>query len=275
MSEFLGIFREAVFSPGKVEADRAILESVATILRGRGHVVRVVSPDAALPRPPRSTLVFAMSQGEPALATLRRWEADGIRVVNSVDSILGCHRHRLLDRLRRAGVPLPDTASFALAEVASPTVWPKWLRSDGGWIKRGDVHATHADDVVFVRSTEAAADAVARFRSRGITSAVVQRHVEGTVIKFYGVRGGFLSCFSASRAQCGVVAEIGDELRMVSEAASHAIGLEVYGGDCVATVKGSLQLIDLNDWPSYGPCRAEGARAIAARLEALSLRDDR
>ena len=114
-----------------------------------------------------------------------------------------------------------------------------------------------------------------RFRSRGIRSAVVQRHVEGTAVKFYGVRGGFLSCFSASRAQCKVVAEIGDELRMVAEAASQAIGLEVYGGDCIATEKGRLQLIDLNDWPSYGPCRTEGARAIAARLEALSCRDDR
>ena len=105
MSEFLGIFREAVFSPGKVEADRAILELVATILRGFGHVVRVANPDAALPRPARGTLVFAMSQGEPALATLRRWEAEGIRVVNSVDSILGCHRHRLL-RLPNAHRPV-------------------------------------------------------------------------------------------------------------------------------------------------------------------------
>ena len=62
---------------------------------------------------------------------------------------------------------------------------------------------------------------------------------------------------------------------MVADAASDAVGLEVYGGDCVATEKGDLQLIDLNDWPSYGPCRAEGARAIAARLEALSFGHDR
>jgi hypothetical protein len=275
MSEFLGILREPVFSPGKIVADRAILEAVATSLRDRGHAVRVASLDEAVPQPPRGTVVFAMSQGEWALATLRRWEAHGIRVVNSVDSILGCHRHRLLDRLQRAGVLVPDTASFTLAQTAPPNAWPEWLRSDGGWIKRGDVHATHADDVVFVRGTDAAADAVTRFRSRGITSAVVQRHVEGALVKFYGVRGGFLSCFPVSRAQCEVVPDIADELRMVADAASDAVGLEVYGGDCVATEKGDLQLIDLNDWPSYGPCRAEGARAIAARLEALSFGEDR
>jgi hypothetical protein len=274
MSEFLGILREPVFSPGKVVADRAILEAVATFLRDRGHAVRVASLDAAVPQPPHGTVVFAMSQGERALATLRRWEADGIRVVNSVDSILDCHRHRLIDRLQRAGVLVPDTASFTLAQTAPPTAWPEWLRSDGGWIKRGDVHATHADDVTFVRDTDAAADAATRFRARGITSAVVQRHVEGAVIKFYGVRGGFLSCFPASRAQCEVVPGITDELRMVADAASDAVGLEVYGGDCVATKKGDLQLIDLNDWPSYEPCRAEGARAIAALLEALSFGED-
>ena len=268
MSEFLGILREPVFSPGKVAADRAILEAVATFLRDRGHAVRVASLDAAVPQPPHGTVVFAMSQGERALATLRRWEADGIRVVNSVDSILDCHRHRLIDRLQRAGVLVPDTASFSLAQTAPPTAWPEWLRSDGGWIKRGDVHATHADDVAFVRGTDAAADAATRFRARGITSAVVQRHVEGAVIKFYGVRGGFLSCFPASPG-------ITDALRMVADAASDAVGLEVYGGDCVATEKGDLQLIDLNDWPSYGPCCAEGARAIAALLEALSFGGDR
>jgi hypothetical protein len=274
MSEFLGILREAVFSPGKVEADRAILEAVAMVLRGRGHLVGLASAEDALPRPAAGTLVFTMSQGEVALATIREWEAGGVRVVNSVDSIRGCHRHRLLDRLQRAGVIVPDAVWLGLAEAASPAGWPEWLHSDGAWIKRGGVHATHADDVVFVRGVRAAADAVARFRARGITSAVLQRHIEGAVVKFYGVRGGFLSCFSPTGEPCHVVAEIAAQLRAVAESASHAIGLEVYGGDCVVTRMGSLQLIDLNDWPSYGPCRAEAADAIAARLEALSSRDD-
>jgi hypothetical protein len=275
MSEFLAIGREAVFSPGKVDADRAILDAVATILRGRDHWVRVASPEAALPRPPSSTLVFAMSQGEPALATLRHWETDGIRVVNSVASILGCHRHRLLDRIQRAGLPVPDAVWLGLAEPPSPAAWPDWLDADGAWIKRGDVHAIHADDVVFVRGRSAAVDAVTRFRARGITRAVLQRHVEGPVVKFYGVRGRFFSCVSPSGAHGRVVAETRGELRAVAERASRAIGLEIYGGDCVVTVTGSVQLIDVNDWPSFGPCRTEGAEAIAARLEELSLGGDR
>ena len=274
MREFLGIRRETVFSPGKVEADRAILEGVATILRGRGHVARVASAEAALPRPTRRTLVFTMSQGEPALATLRDWEADGINVVNSVDAILGCQRHRLLDHLERADVRVPDTVRLSLGNTESPATWPAWLDSDGAWIKRGDVHATHPDDVAFVRGVHAAADAATRLRARGIASAVLQRHVEGPVVKFYGVRDRFFSCFSASGVPYHVAAEITAELRVTAERASQAIGLEIYGGDFVVTMTGGVQVIDVNDWPSFGPCRVDGAEAIAARLEALSLRND-
>lgn len=275
MSEFLGILREAVFSPGKVEADRGILEAVATVLCSRGHAVCLASSEDALPRPTRGVLVFTMSQGEYALATIRAWEADGVRVVNSVEAILSCRRHHLLDRLQRAGVHVPDSVWLGPGETYSPVAWPEWLDSDGAWIKRGDVHATDADDVVFVRGAGAAADAVARFRARGIARTVLQRHVEGPVIKFYGVRGGFLSCFSPSGGPCHLGPEITDELCAATASASRAIGLEVYGGDCVVPKTGSLQLIDFNDWPSYGPCRAEAAEAIAARLEALSLGDDR
>ena len=49
--------------------------------------------------------------------------------------------------------------------------------------------------------------------------------------------------------------------------AARAVGLEVYGGDCVFSPSAGVALIDLNDWPSYGPCRAAAADAIADHLE--------
>ncbi|HUI27922.1 MAG TPA: hypothetical protein VL403_17705 [Candidatus Kryptonia bacterium] len=264
MSEFLGIARERVFSPGKVEADRAILDAVAGELRRRGHRVHVVSADERLPTPSRATTVFTMSQGELALATLRRWEMAGVRVVNSVDAILNCHRHRMIERLASAGVAAPETI---LLDPARVDAWPPWLVTDGGWIKRGDVHATESDDVVFVRDQAAAILVLARFQSRGIARAVLQRHVAGSVIKFYATRGGFLAWFPAADGALDLSADQARALRRLAQAGARALGLDIYGGDCVADVNGGLQLIDLNDWPSYARCRSAAAGAIAAYLE--------
>jgi glutathione synthase/RimK-type ligase-like ATP-grasp enzyme len=58
-------------------------------------------------------------------------------------------------------------------------------------------------------------------------------------------------------------------LAALARAAARALGLEVYGGDCVIDTGGALWLIDVNDWPSFAPCRAAGAEAIARRLEAV------
>jgi D-alanine-D-alanine ligase-like ATP-grasp enzyme len=53
--------------------------------------------------------------------------------------------------------------------------------------------------------------------------------------------------------------------RLVRRAAS-ALGLEIYGGDCIVTPAGELVLIDLNAWPSFALFREEAASAIAAYL---------
>ena len=62
----------------------------------------------------------------------------------------------------------------------------------------------------------------------------------------------------------------GDEEAMARLAArgAAAVGLEVYGGAVVREANGALQLIDLNDWPSYGPCRSEAADAIRSSIVA-------
>jgi len=265
MSEFLGIARERVFSPGKVDADRGILEAVAEVLRRSGHRVRVVSAEEVLPQPAAGTVVFTMSQGERALAAVRDWERAGIRVINSVDSILNCHRHRMLACFRRASVATPETLLWE-----DRAAWPEWLAGDGGWLKRGDVHATEAGDVVFVADAAAATEALHRLRARGIERVVLQRHVPGVVLKFYAIANGFLAWYPPPETALEIGSAQVAEPRAVAAAGARAVGLEVYGGDCVVDANGRLRLIDLNDWPSYAPCRAAAAEAIATYLEAQS-----
>jgi len=262
MSTFLGITRERVYSPGKVDDDRAILEAVAARLAAE-HEVRILSSEARLADPPPSALVFTMCQGPEALATLRGWQRQGIRIINSPAAIESCHRRRMLAAFDRARVSHPP--SFIVSTSTTANALPDWV--DGGaWLKRGDVHATEPDDVVRVGDADAARVALDRFRSRGISAAVIQQHVRGDVVKFYAVRGRFFQCFPPDGGEW--TSAKNDRLRALAEQGAAALGLEVFGGDCVYGTAGDLWLIDLNDWPSYGRCRNAAADAISAYLAA-------
>src|SRR5690606_5962850 len=109
---------------------------------------------------------------------------------------------------------------------------PAWIDEAGAWIKRGDVHATEPDDVVRVADRTAAGAALAAFARRGITTACVQRHVAGAVVKFYAVRGG---AYFAPFPPDGTVldAPLTAALATLAEAGAAALDLEVFGGDCI------------------------------------------
>ena len=59
--------------------------------------------------------------------------------------------------------------------------------------------------------------------------------------------------------------EAGRLARLVRAAAT-ALGLEVYGGDAIASADGGLVLLDVNAWPSFALYRDEAAPVIAAYL---------
>src|SRR5262249_8467337 len=225
--EFLGIARERVYSPGKVEDDRAILDAVAARL-AVAHRVDVISADDRLPSVSPAPIVFAMCQGPAALDTLRGWEASGVRVINSARAIANTHRRRMLAAFERDAIAHPPSQ---LLDTRAPTALPEWI--DGGaWIKRGDVHATEADDVVRVDGAAAARTALAAMQRRGIATALVQRHVAGDVFKFYAVRGSFFACFAPAAAP--PLADAHEPaMRALAEAGAAALDLEVFGGDCV------------------------------------------
>ncbi len=262
MSRFIGITREHVFSPGRVDDDSAILHDVAACLRGRGHEVVVVGgDDERWPDAAAVSAVFTMCQGPRALARLQHWHAQGLRIVNTPEAILNCQRHRTVAALSGSDVPFPD--SVLVSTAAAPQL-PAWVERAGAWIKRGDVHATQADDVIFVRDSAAARQALCGLQQRHIASALVQRHVSGTVLKFYGVRRRFFRCVRSNSVQ--LAPAVLERIGALAERAARILELEIFGGDCILSAGGELVLIDLNDWPSYAACRAEAAEEIAGYL---------
>lgn len=255
---FLGILREPVYSLGKVDDDRAILEEAAARLAAH-HDVRVISAVDPLPDEPSADVVFTMAQGPAPLAVLRRWQSTGVRVINTPEAIESCHRRRMIAAFAVAGVQQPPSV---LVRIRSPEALPAWI-GDGAWVKRGDVHATQADDVAYVTREADVSAVLANFDRRGIAEAIIQRHVQGSVIKFYAVRGTFFTWFRSREGNLALSPDAVAAMRALAEHGATALGVEVFGGDCVRQPDGVVQLIDLNDWPSYARCRPEAADAIA------------
>jgi len=210
---------------------------------------------------PRPDLVLSMAQSGPALDFLDRWEGKNVTIINSVQSVRNCYRTALIQRLQEAGIPMPPSRIVhidALAESVDSV--------SGCWLKRGDVHAMQSADVVKVETKKHLDRALAHFRSRKIEDILVQQHVEGDVIKFYGVGRDafFYACFVDS----GKVVRTGTGALMdLAVRAAEALELEIYGGDAVLTPEGSVVLIDLNDWPSFSPCCPAAARGIAEYID--------
>jgi len=103
------------------------------------------------------------------------------------------------------------------------------------------------------------------FAARGIGHAAVQQHRAGDEIKFYGVAGGSFFYWFYPGESTGHPVDEG-KLQQVAESAARAAGLDIFGGDVIVAADGELTLIDLNDWPSFAPCRDRASEAIAQYL---------
>ncbi len=263
MPVIAALFREAEFSPGKVEADAAILERTAAALAARGHEIALGTPDT-VPLADASA-ILAMCQSPAALAALDA-QVSRKPVINTPSAIRNCYRTETVRLLGGSTVPFPRTSLVA-------TEAPRGAARTPCWVKRGDVHAMVAEDVVFASDAAALDEALARFAARGIATVALQDHVEGAVIKFYGVAdGSFFRCYSGDVAPSAPISLLWD----AASAAARVLGLEVFGGDLVVAPNGTPTVVDVNDWPSFARCRDEAAEAIAAYVDArLAARDGR
>ena len=112
----LGIYREQIFSPGKIEDDAAIMDATAEELSHRGWEVctrHAESIGSSLPRPGN---VLNMAQSDRVLNTLEDWSRQGTSVINTVPSVLNCYRKRLIYVLSKAGICI------------RPAEWSQWRR---------------------------------------------------------------------------------------------------------------------------------------------------
>ena len=228
LPQILMVQRDESFSPNAVEKDLAILQAVGEKLRDRGASVSYVKEELLQDKRwklgDRVGVIFSMARSEKSLAVLQQAQAEGVMVVNDPRSIEICNSRRAIDGLMRSN-SIP----------AAP-----YYERGKGWIK-----ADRGHDVRFAANEEE----MLAFKQQ-VEDPLLTAHVEGTLVKFYGVADRFFSPQGYPQ-----VAEAAARL-------ARLVGIQVYGGDAVLLSDGTFAIIDFNDWPSFSSCREEAAAAI-------------
>ena len=268
MKSIVGIYRASQFSPNMEDSDAAILNAVADRLRQSGYVVTCVHEERLVKTDVEAAdVVLTMGRLTSTLNLLQEVESEGVKVINSPIAIRHCERKRFTQILMDEDVPFAQSRVFQSSDNITWDLFPCWL-------KKGEGYAEVAEDVVYVRNADELAVQVDRMRRRGIATLVVSQHLEGDLIKFYGVRGAgfFFWSYASDRPDKFGNNPINHQtqgyrfseqaLQEISNHAATVIGLDVYGGDCVVSDNGTIQLIDINDWPSFSQCREQAAEKI-------------
>lgn len=275
----LAIKRKEQFSPNHVGNDTAILNAVCEELEKKGVEVEICDEVSFLEKTIiEQDFIINMSRSKASVSKLLLLEDMGKRVINSPYGIQQCFRKNMTLALLDNEVPYPAS------DVVNTTsdIRPSFDKLGGSalWIKRGDFHAIHREDVSFAASLEEAQSIVHEFARRGIEEAVLSEHLAGDLVKFYAVKDTdffyWFYPYEHNHHKYAIYEQINggtlhysfkeEDLKRTAQQAATTLGVDIYGGDAIVSPTGKLHIIDLNDWPSFAPCRAEASEAIAEFL---------
>ena len=264
---YLGISRAELYSPNRASGDAAIFRAVVAELERRGNKVTCMTEEELVSKgiPLGIDGIFQMARSKEALDVL---EHASVPVTNSVWGVRNCSRTTQVGLLG-GPVNIPDT-------IAAPiTILPEGWRNYPCWLKRGDSHAIEQDDVQFISEYGQLMTAIRGFADRGIEQYVIQQHIKGWVVKFYGVRGyGLTDCYAAGTKDGKFGLEryndqpdqASVDMKALTDMAEHAakmLEVDIFGGDAVVGPDGQITIIDFNDWPSFRTCTVGAAQKIA------------
>ena len=278
----LGISRGAIYSPNLASSDAAIFQAVAQQLQERGHHVDCIAEDAMLSYDhSHCHRIFTMARDTTTIRTLQAEAADRLpTTLNSLSGIITCtSKGTVASLMLLHDIPQPDFI-YGYGQTITKSSKPRDQFRFPLWVKNSVSSAILAGDTVYCTNEAELHAALQDFQRRDIDEWLVQEHVKGDLIKFYGVSGtDFFYWFYPSK--CGHRSKFGlevingeaqgiafdaEDLKAEADKAADMLNVPVYGGDCVVSEDGSIRIIDFNDWPSFAPCRDEAAFYIATKM---------
>lgn len=273
-----GVKRQTKYSPNHIGNDGTIFNMTAQSLRDLGYEVQDYTEAEFVLSDIQDKFVFNMARDKSTIKWLKKLEDKGSLVINSAYGIENCTRGKMTELLIENGIPHPE--SIIIDTNEDPTEQLERMEANAYWLKRGDFHAIHREDVAFARSVTEAKEILKEFAFRGIPNAVINEHLVGDLVKFYGVADTdffyHFYPFDLSHSKFGLEEINGaanlypfsvEELKKACDKAGEVLNVKIYGGDCVVAKDGSFKIIDFNDWPSFAPCREIAAPKIAECID--------
>ncbi len=269
-----GVMRAGAYSPNHIGNDAAIFNSVADQLRRRGCEVKIYSEEQFQKSEITEDVILNMCRERKSIEKLEKLEEEGKLVINSGFGIENCTRERMTRMLLSNDIPYPDSLIVNTNEDVRAELEKKGFTNV--WVKRGDFHAMHKEDVSYCRHPQETQEVLHEYYYRGIKRAVINKHLVGDLIKFYGVNGQdwfyWFYPFDEGHSKYGYEAINGkshglefnlEALKAQCQKASEIMDVKIFGGDCIVDEDGTVRIIDFNDWPSFAPCREEATPHIA------------
>jgi len=261
------IMRAGAFSPNHIGNDAGILNAVAQQLRKRGCVVNIYTEEQLAAGAVTERIIINMCRERRSVQLLQQLQADGALVINTGYGIENCVRERQARILIGSELPYPESIVVNTDEGVKAQLTQR--RMTMCWIKRGDDHARHKEDVSYVRTPQEAQEVIQEYFLRGIRRAVISRHIRGELVKFYGLSDGtFFHWYFPYDSDHEIyttddMKALEPQLKALCLKAVYELEVDIFGGECILTPDGGLRIIDINDWPTFSPCRTQAAVAIA------------
>jgi len=271
-----------MFSPNLAGNDAAIFMAVSDELSAQGHIVQTIHEDemVAFDYTPYDR-VFTMARDIFALVSLEQStdEDTQAKFINSIRGILTCtNKAAVAADMMESGIPQPE---FMIGEKRNILICSTGNKNDicpPVWLKNCDGSATCANDIVFCPTKKDFDTAFQKLEKRNVNLWIVQKHLQGDLVKFYGVEGtDFFHWNYASRghSKFGLEKVNGKEkgfsfdakrIKYYADLIAKKINVPIYGGDVIIGEDGQFWLIDFNDFPSFSICTEEAAKYIAKRI---------
>ena len=272
-TNILCVKRSKQYSPNSQNKDEQIITQVYENLFKEGFDTEIKEETQIDFNKEYYPLVISMARNPKVIKEFEKWELKGSKIINSSASCLNCYRERQIRILQHHNIPIPETQIITTDnEVSNLDCIKHWKEF---WIKRGDFQTIESIDVIKVSNKNDANEILKNYKSRGIDSAIISEHIEGDIIKFYGIRGTdffdysypikdkFNNQINTSKERIKI-----DEKKVVAtcQKAAEVLGLEIYGGDVAVDKNGNFYIIDMNDFPSFSPCKDKATESIIKLL---------
>lgn len=269
------VYRSHEHSPNLTDADSRIINAASIKLQERGYAIHRYTEAQFIETDITEPAIINMCRKPRSIEKLCRLEAEGKTVINSGHAIRKCTKRKLWEISTANNIEIPATVIVGSTDTTLPfsgTFRPCWL-------KLPDESVTDKDDIIYAGTPAEYREALTRYHSRAITEVLVCEHLEGDLLKFYAVSGdrylytlypkqsGYSKFgYEANNSDVKFYPYKTERLKEICNIMSRETGITVFGGDCIITPDGKINIIDLNDWPSFSPCAEEASEAIAAAV---------